>query len=248
MATKIFRQFGEYFIRSHQYVKRSFQSLPYIGWGRYCPVCGKKSNRFVQYGVIPREDARCMHCGALERHRLVWLFFERMTDLFDGKPKKMLHIAPERAFEALLKKQLGAGYLTADLINPRAMVRMDITNIQFPSDTFDVIYCSHVLEHVPDDKLAIHELYRILKPDGWAVILVPINADKTFEDPSVVDPTKRLELFGQKDHLRRYGPDFRERLIEEGFNVKVFVPSDFLQDNEVSFMAIRNENIYYCKK
>jgi len=163
---KMFQLFREYAKRFQHCIISTLRCTYYIGTGRFCPVCGRKSRRFAAYGVVPREDAKCMNCGALERHRFVWLFFERMTDLFDGGPKKVLHIAPEHAFKAL-KKRLGDGYLTADLNNPRAMVRMDITDIQFPSDTFDVIYCSHVLEHVPDNRRAIRELYRVLKPKGW---------------------------------------------------------------------------------
>ena len=107
-------------------------------------------------------------------------------------------------FERLLKKQLGSGYLTSDIRHPRAMVKMDITDIQYPDNPFDVIYCSHVLEHVPDDRRALSEFYRILKPTGWAILLVPIIAEKTFEDPSITDPSERLKLFGQADHVRGY--------------------------------------------
>jgi ubiquinone/menaquinone biosynthesis C-methylase UbiE len=173
-----------------------------------------------------------------------------MTDLFDGPTKSMLHVAPERMFENLLKRQLGSGYLTADLHNPNAMVRMDITDINYADDTFDVIYCSHVLEHVPDDRRAIRELNRILNSDGWAVLLVPITADRTFQDPSITDPSDRLRLFGQEGHVRRYGPDFVERLKEAGFTVKVTTASDFLTEEEIARMGITDAagKIYYCTK
>jgi ubiquinone/menaquinone biosynthesis C-methylase UbiE len=173
-----------------------------------------------------------------------------MTDLFDGRTKSVLHVAPERMFENLLKHQLGSGYLTADLHNPNAMVRMDITDINYADDTFDVIYCSHVLEHVPDDRRAIRELNRILNSDGWAVLLVPITADKTFQDPSITDPSDRLRLFGQEGHVRRYGPDFVERLKEARFTVKVTTASDFLTEEEIARMGITDAagKIYYCTK
>jgi len=127
---------------------------------------------------------------------------------------------------------------------------MDITDIQYPDKTFDVIYCSHVLEHITDDKGAIREFYRVLKSDGWAILLVPITADKTFEDPSVTDQAERLKLFGQEDHVRRYGPDYVERLEEAGFNVKVTYPSDLLQIEDITRMGITNAAgaIYYCTK
>lgn len=220
------------------------------GMRRYCPVCRIPSERFEKVGIVPREDAKCVRCGALERHRLVWLYFERMTDLFDRRPKRTLHVAPERMVENLLKRYLGSGYLTADLHNPNAMVRMDITDINYPDETFDVIYCSHVLEHVPDDIRAIREFHRVLKPNGWIVLLVPITADKTFEDPSITHPHERLKLFGQEDHVRRYGPDFIERLREQGFKVKVTTPTDFLTEEEIELMGITDAagEIYHCTK
>ena len=126
--------------------------IPYRGKGRYCPVCNKSSRKFGKYGRVPREDAKCMYCGALERHRLVWLYFKVKTDLFSRDPIKMLHVAPEARFQKLLKQELGAGYITADLHDSQAMVQMDITDIGYPDELFDVIYCSHVLEHCQDDK------------------------------------------------------------------------------------------------
>lgn len=221
------------------------------GDGRYCPVCRKSAKRFVPYGVVPREEACCIHCGALERHRMTWSYFERETDLFDGRNKRMLHIAPERQFEKLLRERIGSGYLTADLFNPRAMVEMDITDIQFEDGTFDVLYCSHVLEHVDDDRKAMREFHRVLKPLGWAVLLVPLTAESTFEDPSVVDPAERLRLFGQDDHVRRYGPDFEDRLQDAGFRVDRVEPADFLSLSEIDAMRIGvdvDDKIYLCKK
>lgn len=161
----------------------------------------------------------------------------------------MLHIAPEPSLEKQLKKQLGSGYISADIMRNRASVRMDITDIQYPNETFDVIYCSHVLEHVSDDKRAIREFCRVLESDGWAVLLVPITADKTFEDASVIDPSERLKLFGQKDHVRRYGPDYVERL-RSCFHVKVINASDFLKKEEIVQMGITRAagEIYYCTK
>ncbi len=191
-----------------------------------------------------------MHCQALERHRLVWLYFQRMTDLFDGGAKQVLHVAPEPAFVPGLKERLGAGYLTADLDDARAMERMDITDIRHPDGSFDVIYCSHVLEHVPDDRKAMREFYRVLRPGGWAVLLVPITAETTVEDPSITDPAERLRLFGQEDHVRRYGPDYRERLEAAGFKVTITHPSSFLKPNEMERTGISEAagEIYHCTR
>ena len=224
--------------------------LRYRGTGRLCPVCGSASRRFAPFGAVPRGDALCVHCGALERHRLTWLFFRRRTDLFDRTSARMLHVAPEPTIETALRGRLGASYVTADLNDPKAMLKMDITDIQLPDESFDVIYCSHVLEHVPDDRRAMRELRRILKRDGWAVFQVPVEREATFEDPSVTDPKERARLFGQEDHVRLYGPDCADRLGEAGFRVTVTAPSDFLTREEIERMGITSAAgaIYYCTK
>ncbi len=222
----------------------------YSGKERYCPVCGKQLRKFVIGGLEPRDNAKCPKCGSLERHRLVWLYFMRMTDLFDEKPKKVLHIAPEPCFAKRLKNRLSNGYITADLNDPKAMIKMDITNIDYPDEYFDVIYCSHVLEHVIDDMSAIREFYRVLKKSGWAIILVPTIGKKTFENFSIKDPKERLKVFGQEDHVRIYGRDFVDRLKKGGFKIKVFAPFEFLNRDEMTQMGITAESgeIYYCKK
>lgn len=236
------------------YLKRRLKQVVaagfYRGNGRYCPVCQRSSRKFGKAGLVPREDAKCMYCSSLERHRLTWLYFERMTDLFNSIPKQMLHVAPEPAFEKLFSKKLSSGYVTADLYDPNVMVKMDITNIQYPDETFDVIYCSHVLEHVPDDKQAMREFQRVLKAKGWAILLVPITTEKTFEDPSVTEPQQRRELFGQDDHVRQYGLDYKERLEDCGFCVNVSYPADFLNEQEIEVMGVTEAagEIYYCTK
>jgi predicted SAM-dependent methyltransferase len=132
------------------------------------------------------------------------------------------------------------------------MVKMDVTDIRFPDGAFDVVYCSHVLEHVLEDKRAMREFYRVLKVGGWAIILVPIFPGRleTFEDPSVTDPAERTRLFGQKDHVRWYGQDYLERLRESGFVVNVVNPEDFLAKNEIEHMGITSSagEIYFCTK
>jgi len=129
------------------------------------------------------------------------------------------------------------------------MIPMDITNIQFPDGSFDVIYCSHVLEHIPDDSRAMRELSRVLNPDGWAILQVPIHGDKTHEGLSIVDPAERERLFGQPDHVRSYGLDFRDRLVSAGFSVTVdgFVRS-FDESDILRLGLMRNESVYFCRK
>ena len=232
------------------HLRKETGAVLYYGKGRFCPVCGKSSRRFLRFGSPSREDARCAHCGALERHRFLWLFLTRRTRLFDGTPKKMLHVAPEPCLESRFKRRLGDSYVTADLFDPGAMVKMDITDIEYPDRSFDAVYCSHVLEHVQDDRKAMREFHRILKCDGWAIVLVPITAEKTIEDSSIRDPEERLRVFGQEDHVRRYGPDYADRLREAGFNVEILTAGDLARNDEAARMGLTpaGGEIYYCTK
>lgn len=220
------------------------------GTGRICPVCMSEYKNFCTYGTDRRFDALCPNCNALERHRLEWLFFQRKTNLFNGTEKKVLHIAPEVCFVKRLKHSLGAGYITADLLDPFAMVKMDITNIKYPDEYFDVILCSHVLEHVTEDRKAMKEFFRVLKKVGWALLLVPITAEKTFEDPTITDPKERLKVFGQEDHVRRYGPDYLDRLNEAGFKVEIFTAQDIAQESEITTFGLTRASgeLFYCTK
>jgi SAM-dependent methyltransferase len=216
----------------------------------YCPVCDRGLNRFRE--DTQWHDSRCAFCNSGARQRMVWEFFRRATDLYDGRSKQMLHVAPEIQFENAFTKAFGDGYITADLLDRRAKVRMDITAIQYPDDSFDVVFCSHVLEHVPDDRKAMRELARVLKPRGWAVVMVPRfpEIDQTFEDWSVTDPEARLELFGQADHVRVYGKDFANRLEESGFDVRMVRPAEFLSPEEIDRLDISTfgGEVFLCAK
>lgn len=219
------------------------------GAERYCPCCESSLRRFKSYGVVPRPDAMCGVCGSLERDRLVYLFIRRETDLEDGVPKKVLHIAPEPLFTRLFREAANSDYLSADLMDVSAMVKMDITDIQYPDNSFDVIYCSHVLEHVPDDRRAMREFFRVLRPGRWAILQVPITAPTTFEDPSVTDPNERERLFGQYDHVRRYGPDYAGRLMEAGFVVEIVDFVTTIDAIQAARYGLRpDDRIYYCRK
>lgn len=202
--------------------------LAYGGLGRFCAICGCSAPRFSPIGAPPREDAQCLHCGSLERHRLSWLFLRTRTDLFDPMPKTMLHVAPQPCLAKRFRAHLGDGYLSADLCPDRAMVRMDITDIGCPDESLDFVFCSHVLEHVDDDRRAMRELHRVLRRGGQAIVLVPITGDRTYEDPRITDPGEREKAFGQEDHVRRYGPDVVDRLHEAGFTVEVTRASDLV--------------------
>lgn len=231
-------------------IKRLATRVLFRGHRCDCNVCGGSWRRFLPEGVVPRPQARCPGCDSLERHRLTWAFFQARTNLFDGRATRMLHVAPERCFRERLQPALEDGYVTADLNNP-ADHRWDVTAIPQPDASFDVVYCSHVLEHIPDDVQAMREFHRVLAPDGWAVLNVPVNADVTDEDPSVTDPEERLRRFGQEDHVRRYGPDYVDRLRSVGFRVETIRPSDLFSDADIDRHGLRSDatgDVYYCTK
>ena len=217
--------------------------------GRYCPVCDTRAGEFASFGIVPRPDARCRNCGSLERHRFFWIWLERFTDFSECPPKRFLHIAPEAVFERKFRSILPDGcYWTADLYADGVDERMDITDIKHPDQEFDYIFCSHVLEHVPDDRTAMRELHRVLSDKGAAILAVPISTTRTFEDPTVTDPRDRLALYGQSDHVRRYGPDFTERLQGAGFQVDEVSSAQILSEEERVRMAIGSQSFFVCRK
>ena len=177
------------------------------------------------------------------------VFFRERTNLFDGLQKRFLHIAPERFFVRMFSEAAGDRYLTADLRGTGVMESMDITDIAWPDGTFDVIYCSHVLEHVVDDRQAMRELCRVLAPGGWAMLNVPITANETFEDFSVTDPRERIRQFGQKNHVRRYGPDYMDRLTAAGFEVRRISVGDLVEAANIErygLADVASGDLFYC--
>jgi hypothetical protein len=186
-----------------------------------CPCCGSSFSRFMP-GLSHRDTRVCPRCGAQERHRALWLYMRERTDLFARDQLSILHWAPEYALQRSLSALPNAAYVSADLQGDEASQHMDMTDVPFKDDAFDLIVCVHVLEHVPDDRQAIREMVRVLKPGGQALLLVPIVLEQpTLEDPSVVTPEQRKEAYWQEDHVRLYGADFPQRLEEEGFEVTV---------------------------
>ena len=224
----------------------------YRGNNVECPISGKTYRKFLPYGrVNVRENALCADSQSLERHRLLWLFLKEKTNFFTA-PLKVLHIAPEVCFIKKFEKLPNlTEYITADLESPLAKVKMDIHKMPFEDNYFDVAFCNHVLEHVEDDLKAMQEIYRVLKPNGWAIIQSPVNMalEKTYEDKSITSPKEREKAFGQSDHLRMYGRDYPERLRKAGFEV---IEDDFvkkLSSETVKRFALPTEEIiYWCFK
>jgi SAM-dependent methyltransferase len=187
------------------------------------PIDGKSFRMFLPYGYgTQRNNVLSPSTLSLERHRLLWLYLQNETDFFTGKEKKnVLHFAPEQEFYKRFKKQKNIQYTTTDLFSPLADVKADICNLPFEDNQYDVLFCNHVLEHIPDDTKAMQELYRVLKPGGMAILQIPqdLNRATTFSDDSITDEKERAAIFGQYDHVRVYGRDYFDKLRTIGFTV-----------------------------
>jgi SAM-dependent methyltransferase len=223
------------------------RKILYRGTEHECSICGSRLARFKP--MANRPAARCPVCGSLERHRMIWLYCQAKTNLFDGRAKRFLHVAPEPCLTLPLRRIKGLEYVGADLEGCRAMVKMDVTGIPFDDASFDVILCSHVLEHVQDDRTAMRELLRILKPGGWAILLVPIDGAITQEDLCITSPEERTRLYGQHDHVRQYGQDYGQRLRQAGFLVSVDAFAAELAPAVLDrYGLLADEDVYYCTK
>ena len=164
----------------------------------------------------------------------LWLYLKKETQFF-SKPIKLLHFAPEQAFYNRFKKLDNIEYTTTDIESPLADVKADICNLPFEDNTYDVILCNHVLEHIKDDKKAMEELYRVMKPGGWGIFQIPqdIQRATTFEDDSIIDRKERAAIFGQYDHVRVYGRDYFDKLRSIGFRVEEIDYTSKLSDTEI---------------
>jgi SAM-dependent methyltransferase len=222
-----------------------------------CPCCGWQGFSFIARRF--KKNEVCPKCGSRKRHRLYYLYLKEILNKTDitGPVLKVLHFAPERCLSRLFRAYLNVEYLTADLyvsenkapgmVDP--MVKEDMTKLSFENETFDIVFSSHVLEHIEDDRKAMSEVYRVLKPGGFAVLQVPIqDRDKTFEDSSIKLPEDRLRVFGQSDHVRIYGRDYADRLRKTGFKVKVDRFADSIPEELIVKYGLSRESIYFCKK
>ena len=215
------------------------------------PISGITYRKLLPYGrIISRKNALAPDTLSLERHRLLWLFLKKKTNLFTAK-LKFLHVAPEFCYLKIFRNAKNLQYVTGDLNSPWADVKMDVHKIPFENNTFDVVMANHLLEHVENDIKVMAEFFRILKPGVWAIFMVPIDMTKetTFEDSSIKDPKEREKLFWQSDHIRLYGLDFPKRAASVGFSVTVEKFAETLSEEEIIRYAVnKDEIIYYCTK
>lgn len=205
-----------------------------------CPYCHYRSKGLCLIGLdfpVLKEKqviggglryGGCFNCGSSDRERLLITYLREVYQLFD-KPKdiKILHIAPEKNLSNEILKVGFSNYICGDLFTegyqyPAHVSNINVLNIPFDDNHFDLVICNHVLEHIPNDQDAMNEIYRVLSPSGKAILQVPLskNTQETFEDFSVTEPTEREKVFGQFDHLRIYGQDYPKRLENSGFKVE----------------------------
>jgi SAM-dependent methyltransferase len=215
---------------------REFFRIYYYGHSYQCPLCHSHLRMFLPYGddhpllkkmkVLSagrRPNALCPVCGSLDRDRLLYLYLLHKTSAFH-KTMKLLHVAPERALQRILSRQGGLDYVTADLSRDDVMVKADLNNLPFPGDSFDAVICNHVFEYIPDDRRAMAEIHRVLKPGGWAILLeqIALSLETTLEDPLILTRSERYAAYGEPDHVRLYGKDYHRRIEQVGFLVEVF--------------------------
>jgi len=217
------------------------------------PIDGKSFRKFLPYGYgKQRENALSPSTLSLERHRLMWLFLNDETDFFTSKEKlKTLHIAPEQCFLDIFRKQKNLEYITSDLESPIADVKADICDLPFQDNEFDVVFCNHVLEHIPNDKKAMQELFRVLKKGGFGIFQIPQDLSRaiTFEDDSITNKKERAKIFGQYDHVRVYGRDYFNKLRSVGFRVdEIDYTKKIAPEKLERFCLMKGEILPVCYK
>lgn len=226
--------------RYRPFVGGVVRSLKHPGDAVHCPCCGGSFGRFREHRGRP--TAKCPRCGSLERHRLLLIYLRERTDIFSSR-LSVLHVAPEFCLGRRLQKA-NLRYVSADLDSPLAMQRADLMQLPYPDASFDIVICNHVLEHVGDDRRALREIRRVLARRGRAILMSPIDerCAETHEDPSVTTPDERQRVFGQSDHVRRYGRDFGDRVAAEGFSVSAIRYLDELDPEVVAHQGLRRDD------
>ena len=250
----------EFLKSEYRILKKKKLLQRYSGDKVFCLICKSSFREFMPFGLVTRKNACCPNCESLERHRLLFKYLTDKTNIFSKNrgQLRVLHFAPEKAFYDLFSADKTIDYVPTDICpdfynynGPVAIKEMDITKIPYQDNYFDVVLCSHVLEHISDDRLAMSEIFRVMKKGGWSILQVPIdyNRETTYEDFSITEPEARLAAFGQKDHVRWYGRDYKERLASVGFNVNedAYVKS-FSPEEIFHYGFMQTELVYYCTK
>lgn len=226
-------------------IRRLYLSL---GSAKACPICRWSGHKFLKRirQHKPAPAYICPRCGSAERHRLSHV---ALSPHVERGLDSSLHFAPEACIEPWLRAH-SKKYLSVDLSAPNVMQHMDITALTLEDNSYSFIWCSHVLEHIVDDRQAMQELFRVLQPGGLAVVMVPIYGENTYEDFTITSPEERLIHFKQKDHVRLYGLDIQDRLAAAGFDVNIVSTADLSPDDvskyELEYPSTRE--VFLCSK
>lgn len=230
-----------------------FRALMYRGNAVECNCCGGAFSKFLPYGNEVRENAVCPRCNALERNRVLWKYLTEEYQIQNQPFLKVLHFAPEKTLEKEMKKLDNLEYIGADLNPQLADYQIDITRIPYANEHFDLIICSHVLGHVPDEPKAIQEMKRVLDDSGLAIVMTVIDQHRpnTYENPNVKTPEEKLKLYGESDLVRLHGLDFQERLQAQGFEVEALDFRLNFSDNDQAKFGLgsgEREILFLCRK
>lgn len=213
---------------------------------KYCITCENNLGEFLPAGIEAdifkyhhiigggyRENCICPHCGSGDRERWLYYVLKNKLDIFKMSGR-ILHFAPEKMIHNYIKQNQNVDYYTCDIVPGRAMHIVDITNIQFKENSFDYIISNHVMEHIVDEKKAISEIKRVLKSNGKWIFSFPICTDmKTYENVLINSPEDRLKEYGQEDHVRLYGFDYKERFENYGFKLEIFTPEKEMSEKDI---------------
>lgn len=262
------------FIRLKQYLKPakiafdnwkfSREAAKHQGERYECPFCGFRSKDLAPLGIDSLAARRyktigmgvrlgmCWSCRAKDKEKLIYIYLRDVEKIFDGNPLRLLHIAPENIIAKRILPVQNIDYVCGDFfakgyMYPPYVQNMNVLELPCRDEDFDMVICNHVLEHIEDDRKAMRELYRVLKKGGKGIIQVPMskNIEKTLEDCTVKTEKERLKKFGQKDHLRLYGTDYKERLEKCGFEVELIHFSNEIIER---YGLDKNEDLYICHK
>ncbi len=231
-------------------IKYRIRKYFYYGKNYYCPCCGHFVKGFASFGKPKRLNAECPFCYAMERHRSIYLYLLKKTNLFNSRIN-FLDIGPEYYLQIIFKSISNLNYISVDINPKNAMYTMDVSNLKFDDDYFDISLCMAILEHVKDDIQALNEIFRVLKPEGCVIIQVPIN--ETLEKTEEFD-LNEIFIDGKEYrpydyHVRDYGRDFKERVEGIGFLVKIIETNKDLGVKEIKKFGLRPiESFYFCLK
>ncbi|MBP1669538.1 MAG: hypothetical protein H6Q21_1904 [Bacteroidetes bacterium] len=235
----LIRLFPEKFLIRIEFILRFFYSLLYLGSAVRCTICGGKFTGFIP---LASGDLLCPRCGSLPRQRRLWIILQPF--IHPESRINILHFSPSRILQKKLRRKIPLYYTTSDYDRKSGTDKhFDITRIPEPDDRYGLIICFHVLEHIPDDRQAIRELYRVTKPEGRVFLQTPFKEGNMVEDKTITTAADRLHHFGQEDHVRVYSVEgLAGRLEEAGFSVQAE------QYSADPVLGLKEETVLICSK